>query len=158
MAEIFTKKDGDVGGGRRGIYIGNFKIQIGISKISNFTFKCYIFLSKIDWIGIPQKSLFVTKHATYVFYSKEFSQFQLDKPKVFICNIKIFLKMPFFTVYNNESFFILFVVDVEKLYKKRSTPYLLSSCLAQTQSFFSCLADTACLCKMTGERKGDEVK
>ncbi len=50
-------------------------------------------------MGTPQNSLFVTKHATYAFFSKVFSQFQLDKSKVFLCNIKIFLKMPFFTVY-----------------------------------------------------------
>ncbi len=102
---IYLPKRRKVGGGGPSTLAGNsaateetFKIQIGISKKNNFTFKCYIFGSKIDWIGIPQKSLFVTKHATYAFYSKMFSQFQLDKSIVFICNIKIFLKMPFFTV------------------------------------------------------------
>jgi len=71
--------------------------------MSIFAFKCKIFLLKIDWIGISQKYLFVTKHATYVFYSTVTSQFHLDKFKVFICNIKIFLKMAFFTVYTIDT-------------------------------------------------------
>jgi hypothetical protein len=64
------------GGGGGSTLVGNsaaagetFKIQIGISKISNFAFKCKISLLKIDWIGVSQKYLFVTKYATYVFYS-----------------------------------------------------------------------------------------
>ncbi len=59
MAEIFTQKTEVRGGGRgdgghqhwkatSGTDEETFKIQIGISKINNFTFKCYIVLTKID--------------------------------------------------------------------------------------------------------------
>jgi hypothetical protein len=49
MAELFTQKtEVGRGGGETGAStLETFKIQIGISKINNFTFKCYIFLSKI---------------------------------------------------------------------------------------------------------------
>jgi hypothetical protein len=41
-------KDGRWGRDNSATAEETFKIQIGISKINNFTFKCYIFLSKID--------------------------------------------------------------------------------------------------------------
>jgi hypothetical protein len=50
MADMFTQK---TEGGGASTLVGNsatagetFKIQIGISKINNFTFKCYIFFQK----------------------------------------------------------------------------------------------------------------
>jgi hypothetical protein len=52
MADIFTQNT--EGGGGASTLVGNsvtaeetFKIQIGISKINNFTFKCYIFFQKL---------------------------------------------------------------------------------------------------------------
>jgi hypothetical protein len=55
MADIFTQNtEGGRGGVGASTLAGNsataeetFKIQIGISKINNFTFKCYIFFQKL---------------------------------------------------------------------------------------------------------------